>query len=167
MPPKVNKTTASLTSSTVEAKDQRNKMLEDIRRIVREVIQDEVSSLKTDIQLAIAQKHRYLTVLTVYPLPDLKTESAHAPSYVNERGNTETLTSERQASARWHQIFIFPDYSADLDKRRAAYNEVKAVFARQTSDMGSFTRHDCGSLSAVRRGFSTLPNPRWNTTLRR
>ncbi|KAJ4939048.1 hypothetical protein JOQ06_028511 [Pogonophryne albipinna] len=29
-------------------------MLEDIRRIVREVIQDEVSSLKTDIQLAIA-----------------------------------------------------------------------------------------------------------------
>ncbi|KAJ4926386.1 hypothetical protein JOQ06_008560, partial [Pogonophryne albipinna] len=24
-------------------------------------------------------------------------------------------------------IFIFPDYSADLDKCRAAYNEVKAV----------------------------------------
>ncbi|KAJ4946827.1 hypothetical protein JOQ06_008870 [Pogonophryne albipinna] len=218
MPPKVNKTTASLASSVVEAKDQRNNMLEDIRRIVREVIQDEVSSLKTDIQLAIAPVRAELdeckTQIADHEVGlntlaaridtlearstqlakdnaklQLKTDDLEnrgrrcnlrivgIPEGV-EQGNPTTLISnmlhelfaglekapvldrahrvpasrpkdgERPRSflCKVHlfqvkeeilklsrqkgklvlggtQMFIFPDYSADLDKRRAAYNE--------------------------------------------
>ncbi|KAF3847177.1 hypothetical protein F7725_020205 [Dissostichus mawsoni] len=228
MPPKVNKTTASLTSSTVEAEDQRNEMLEDIRRIVREVIQDEVSSLKTDIQLAIAPVRAELDecktqladheegLNTLAARIDslearstqlakdnaklqLKTDDLEnrgrrcnlrivgIPEGV-EQGKPTTFISnmlhklftgpgglekapvldrahrvpasrpkdgERPRSFLWKvhlfqvkeeilklsrqkgklvlggtQIFIFPDYSADLDKRRAAYNEVKAVLRK-------------------------------------
>ncbi|KAK1906699.1 LINE-1 type transposase domain containing protein 1 [Dissostichus eleginoides] len=228
MPPKVNKTTASLTSSTVEANDQRNNMLEDIRRIVREVIQDEVSSLKTDIQLAIAPVRAELDEcktqladheeglntlaaridslearctqlakdnaklqlkmddlenrvrrcnLLIVGIPEGVEQGNPIPSSLTcftnclpDRGGLEKAPvldrahcvpasrpkyGERPCSllCKVHifqvkeeilklsrqkgklvlggtQIFIFPDYSADLDKRRAAYHEVKAVLRK-------------------------------------